>query len=140
VADAVSRMQGQLAGLLAHEHAPLALAQQASGVAPPAPLFTTLLNYRHSQPAAPGGAGGSPVGIEVMFGRPRTNYPVSVSVDDVGSGFILGVQAVAPADPEQVCELLATAAAGLVEALEHAPQTPLGLVPVPGAGPWWACA
>ena len=129
VSDAVAAMQAQLAALMAHEHAPLSLAQQASGVAAPAPLFTTLLNYRHSPAAAPGAAPGS-AGVEVLFSRERTNYPVIVSVDDTGTGFGFAVQAAGSVDPRLVCGLLATATAGLVAALEDAPATPLRWVPV----------
>ena len=44
-----------------------------------------------------------------MSARDRTNYPLTVSVDDTGTGFGLTVDAVAPADPRQVCALLCTA-------------------------------
>jgi len=128
VAGAVAGMQSQLAGLLVHQHAPLTLAQQASGVAAPAPLFTSILNYRHSP--LPGPDGGGPEGIEALHFRERTNYPLDVSVDDTGSGFALTVDAVAPVDPGYVCGLLQEAAAGLVTALEKAPATPLRAVEV----------
>ena len=129
VADAVAAMQRQLAGLLVHEHAPLVLAQKASGVAAPAPLFTSILNYRHSPDPGPG-AGAGLAGIEVLFARERTNYPLAVSVDDTGTGFAVTVHAVAPAGPQQVCALLRTATANLVTALETAPGTPLRAVEV----------
>jgi amino acid adenylation domain-containing protein len=125
-------VQAQLAGLLAHEHAPLALAQQASGVTAPAPLFTSLLNYRHTPRAGDGPqrAGAGLDGTEVLLSRDRTNYPLLVSVDDSGAGFGLVVDAVTPADPGLVCALVHTAAAGLIAALEQAPDTPLWQVPV----------
>ena len=130
-ADGVAAMQRQLAGLLTHEHAPLALAQNASGVAAPAPLFTSILNYRYNQHPGQGIRTGLE-GIQALFTRERTNYPLAVSVDDTGTGFHITVQAVAPAGPQQVCALLHTAAGNLVTALENAPVTPLRRVPVLG--------
>jgi hypothetical protein len=46
--EAVLRTQQRLADMLRHEQASLAMAQRCSAVPPPAPLFTALLNYRHS--------------------------------------------------------------------------------------------
>ena len=128
---ALGSMQAQLAGLLAHEHASLAVAQQASGVTAPAPLFTALLNYRHGHLAGPGPAAGLS-GTEVLSGEERTNYPVTVSVDDTGTGFQVTAQVVSPADPGLVCQLMLTAAEGMTTVLENAPDTPLRGVPVLG--------
>ena len=127
---ALAGLQAQLASLLAHEHAPLSLARQASGVPAPAPLFAALFNYRHiiSQPQPEEGS--ALAGIQVLDATDRTNYPLVVSVDDRGDGFAVTAEAVAPAVPEQVCALLVTALDGLVTALEQAPATPLYQVAV----------
>ncbi|MEU6452756.1 condensation domain-containing protein, partial [Streptomyces sp. NPDC046979] len=118
VVGAVRAMQGQLAGLLVHEHAPLALAQSVSGVPASAPLFTSLFNYRHDGRSVRGGA----AGVELLFARERTNYPLAVAVDDLGfgsgsgSGFAVVVDAVAPGDAGLVCELVEMAVGELVGA------------------------
>ncbi|WP_121716382.1 non-ribosomal peptide synthetase [Streptomyces sp. E5N91] len=120
VLTAVGDMRRQLADLLPHEHASLALAQRASGVAARAPLFTSLLNYRHS------GDGRSALGldgIEIRHARERTNYPIGVNIDDTGDGFTLVSQTTMPVDPGQVAALLATAVEGVTSALETTPDT-----------------
>ena len=134
--EAVTAMRSQLARLLAHEHAPLTLAQQASGLPPRVPLFTALFNYRHIQ--RPGRAGdgtrqpaGTP-GMRMLSGQDFTNYPLDVTVDDFGTGFGIVTDAVPPGDPAQVCALLHTATASLVTALESAPGTALREVRVLG--------
>ncbi|MFF8196798.1 condensation domain-containing protein, partial [Streptomyces bobili] len=122
---AVRGMRGQLAALLEHEHAPLTLAQQASGVAGGTPLFTSLFNYRHN--TAPSGDRsvreaentGTP-GFRTLLAQERTNYPLSVAVNDGGKALGLAVDAVGPIDPQAVATLVATAAENLVTALEAA--------------------
>ncbi|WP_229713984.1 non-ribosomal peptide synthetase, partial [Streptomyces fuscichromogenes] len=134
--DAVQAMRSQLAGLLVHEHAPLSLAQKASGVAPSAPLFTSLFNYRHSRRRAPGAYDrrARTNGPALLFAQDRTNYPLVLAVDDLETGFELTVDLVAPVDPGPVCASLHTALEGLIAALEDAPERPLaGLEILPDA-------
>ncbi|MFI0263762.1 amino acid adenylation domain-containing protein [Streptomyces sp. NPDC017056] len=126
VAEAVGAMRAQLADLLVHEHASLALAQRASGVTAPAPLFTTLFNYRHSDARRQGRALFD--GVEVLSAKGRTNYPLTVSVDDLGSGFVVVAQAAEPIGPESVRARFLAATEGVVSALESGPGTPLGRV------------
>ncbi|HEU0080059.1 MAG TPA: amino acid adenylation domain-containing protein, partial [Longimicrobiaceae bacterium] len=131
VEAAVRRTHALLADLLRHEHASLALAQRCSGVAAPAPLFTSLLNYRHS-----GGttrsqeAGQAGEGIRGIRSQERTNSPVMLSVDDRGEEFSLAAQVAAPAEAERVCRMMHTALERLVEALEVAPGRAIGSIDV----------
>ncbi|MFI9163604.1 amino acid adenylation domain-containing protein, partial [Kitasatospora aureofaciens] len=144
VLEAVTGLRRQLAALLAHEHAPLMVAQQVSGMPGNAPLFTSMFNYRHNtrhRAAEPGGDVSRDEefeGIRTLFIRARTNFPLAVSVDDDGAGvgMRLTVDAVAPAAPRAVCELLHTAvdnlAAALADALDGGADVPLSAVEVLG--------
>jgi amino acid adenylation domain-containing protein len=128
VAASVGRVHALLGQLLHHEHASLALAQRCSAVPAPAPLFTPLLNYRYS------GAGTSPdsEGVELLGVKERTNYPVALSVDDLGEGFILMAGTKPIIGAERLCDFVRMALEGLADALERAPDTPVRLINVLG--------
>ncbi|HEX2077233.1 MAG TPA: condensation domain-containing protein, partial [Longimicrobium sp.] len=130
VEAAVRRTHALLADLLRHEHASLALAQRCSGVAAPAPLFTSLLNYRHGSTGRSQEAGQAEEGVRGIGAQERTNYPVTLSVDDLGEAFSLTAQVAAPAEAERVCRLMHTALERLVEALEVAPGRAIGSIDV----------
>nr|WP_307734556.1 amino acid adenylation domain-containing protein [Xanthomonas albilineans] len=123
VVESVRVVQQRLAGLLRHEHAPLSLAQRCSSVPAPAPLFTSLLNYRHSAQAESAAEVMTWEGLEMLSSHERTNYPLVVSVDDMGSVFAVTVQSQRPLAPERICAFLVKALEGLADALADVPET-----------------
>ncbi|WP_167659709.1 MULTISPECIES: non-ribosomal peptide synthetase, partial [unclassified Pseudomonas] len=118
----------RLTRLLGHEHAPLALAQRCSGVAAPTPLFSALINYRQSQAAVSNGPQWD--GIELLGGEGRSNYPLVLSVDDVGEDFHLTLQGVASMPLPRILGYLLTALHSLVDALEQGHATPMQALPI----------
>ena len=130
VLEQVREVQSRLASLLRHEHAPLSLAQRCSGVQAPAPLFSALLNYRHSQADTSTDSAAAWQGIETLSGEERTNYPIVLDVDDLGEGFSLTAQTLPPVAPERLCAMMHTALENLITALESAPDTAMGRIGV----------
>ncbi|MGS0897367.1 amino acid adenylation domain-containing protein [Burkholderia stagnalis] len=128
---AVGETHRVLTQLLRHEHASLALAQQCSGIAVPLPLFSALLNYRHSPAERSEVEEPAWAAIESLGGEERTNYPVALNVDDFGEGFSLTVQTAHElGTASRVCGYMNTALEQLVSALEDEPETVAGRLPV----------
>ena len=117
----------RLSELLRHEQAPLALAQRCSAVPLPLPLFSTLLNYRHSRSVAVPADEESFAwqGMRVLASEERTNYPITLSVDDLGQGFALTAQCIEGIDASRMAAYLHTAIAGLVESLSEEADRPI---------------
>lgn len=124
VETSVRQMQGLLADLMRHEHAPLTLAQRCSGVPALTPLFSALLNYRYSPNIPKGGlVKTNPVweGVEFLRTQERSNYPLTLSADDYGEDFSLTALTLAAIDPQRLCEYMCTALTSLTELLEYDP-------------------
>jgi amino acid adenylation domain-containing protein len=115
--------QKELVELLMHEQDSLALAQRCSGIGGSAPLFSSLLNYRHSTPN-PALDWEQVDGISVLGYQDRTSYPITFSVDDLGEGFSLTAQADRSIEAPRLLSYMITAIESLTEALENAPETP----------------
>lgn len=123
VRRAVAAVHAQLAELVEHEHASLVLARACSAVPAPTPLFNALLNYRHGDGGhfeSGSGAARDPrlSGITLLSDEERTNYPISLTVDQYGDGFVLTAQCIAGADPARIAAYASAAIDVLVSALE----------------------
>ena len=131
IAEAIRRTHQALGELLPHEHAPLALAQRCSALPASTPLFTSLFNYTYSFASAEAEAG---LRMEPSAGAERTNYPLAVAVDDRGEDFEIGVQVLPQIGGERVYGYLHAALAGIVQALEQDPSTPVAAIETMPAG------
>ncbi|KAG0043448.1 hypothetical protein BGZ83_011399, partial [Gryganskiella cystojenkinii] len=130
VQDTYSR----LTALLEHENASLALAQRCSSMPTGTPLFSGLLNYRHSplpSTSVPLTSHGDVVsqegwfqypGVQFLSSQERTNYPLSVSVDDFGTKIGLTAEVLQPLDPGHICGYMQEALSSLARALELTPH------------------
>ncbi|KAF9155662.1 hypothetical protein BGX20_004400, partial [Mortierella sp. AD010] len=132
VEESVRQTQADLAALLEHEHASLAVAQRCSSVPAGTPLFSALLNYRHN--ATPIAESPGICGMTTLDGRERTNYPFGISVEDGGKTLGLTAQVVKPFDSSRICGYMQQALQSLADALDHTPKMQVrGLEIVPGA-------
>ncbi|PKD39522.1 non-ribosomal peptide synthetase, partial [Methylomonas sp. Kb3] len=120
-----------LIDLLTHEQAPLPLAQRCSGVTGTTPLFTTLLNYRHSLQPDTSTSDGVWDGMRILIGgEERSNYPITLSVDDFGNGFGLTAQCVSGVEPGRITDYVLTAIEALTDTLMQNPEQSLRSVTI----------
>jgi amino acid adenylation domain-containing protein len=129
--ELVQQTHLELTELVRHESAPLTLAQRCSSIAGTTPLFTSLLNFRHSVSDA---ESASAAGVRVVArGEAWTNYPITMTVDDLGDGFSLMAKVDRRIGAHRMLDCLSTALESLCRALERAPHTPaleLAVLPV----------
>ncbi|KAF9345146.1 hypothetical protein BGX26_003467, partial [Mortierella sp. AD094] len=121
--ESLRQTQADLAALLEHEHAPLALAQRCSGIPSGTHIFSAILNCRNHS-SRENQTNDTPVitGMNVHESQMRTNYPFTMSVDDFGSKLGLKSQVVSSIDASRVCGYMQQALQSLVDALDRTPK------------------
>ncbi|KAF9348047.1 hypothetical protein BGX26_000500 [Mortierella sp. AD094] len=120
IEESVRQVQADLAALLEHEHASLALAQRCSGVAPGVPLFNAVLNCRNhiGQSSETSGI----AGITFLNGQQRNSYPFSMNVDDLGSDLSLTSHVAHAIGAQKICGYMQESLKSLVDALDRTPN------------------
>ncbi|MBD2812049.1 amino acid adenylation domain-containing protein [Xenorhabdus sp. Vera] len=130
VQQAVQETYQQLSELLDHEQAPLAVAQRCSGIQAPLPLFNSLLNFRHSPHDEMESTSQVWEGVEILSGEERSNYPLSLDVDDFDDGFALTAQCSQQIDPARLNAYMEIALKEIVSALQHAPEHSIAAIEI----------
>ncbi|KAF9083320.1 hypothetical protein BGX27_004177, partial [Mortierella sp. AM989] len=116
--EGIYKVQADLAALLEHEHASLALAQRCSSIPAGTPLFSAVLNCRNHTSRS---RESLPInGIKFHDQQQRSNYPLIMSIDDFGTDLSLTLQADHSIDVPRICEYMQQTLQSLADALNHA--------------------
>ncbi len=127
-AQALVDTHARLAALLAHEDAPLILAQQCSGLPAGSALFDSLVNYR--QGALP--LGEVMPGVALVEASEVTSHGLVLTVDDPGDCLQLSVRAPRALGAQRMLDYLGTALEQIGQALSDPTSGMLQqLCPVP---------
>ncbi|TMP30778.1 non-ribosomal peptide synthetase [Pseudoalteromonas rubra] len=130
---ALKEVNDALQALLPYEQVSLAEAQSYSGIDGNTPLFSAIVNYRHSATQSePAGEQDTSPGVALLSTRERTNYPFDLSVNDLGEGdsFSLDYQIEQSVSAARIAELMHTALDALVEALNEHSEQPVATLAV----------
>ncbi|MDK1314399.1 non-ribosomal peptide synthetase, partial [Pseudoalteromonas ardens] len=130
VADLIKDVDKRLKALLPYEQVSLAQAQKHSAVGSDGPLFSAMLNYRHTErdevdtPAQDSD-------IQGLSAQERTNYPFNLSVNDYGAAhvFSLDLQIDEQVEISRIAEYVITALSQLTEATQTQPVSALSVLP-----------
>ncbi|MDR7123077.1 non-ribosomal peptide synthetase [Rheinheimera soli] len=124
----VNDVKTALAELLPYEQTSLSLAQRCSALPGSTPLFNSILNYRHSRPEDIAATEHSD--FELIRGIERTNFPLSLAVDELGNGFELTFQTAPSLSVDRVMSYMCCTLASLVSCLSQRPNAPIREVSV----------
>ncbi|PHS16283.1 MAG: hypothetical protein COA78_04060 [Blastopirellula sp.] len=108
--------------LMEHEHLSLNLAQSCSAVPKGTPLFSSIINYRHSAPISiTDPQKGSEEGLSVVWMEELSNYPFAVSIDDTVTSFSIEVQVDSSVSAKRVLAYMNSAIEVLTQSLIDEP-------------------
>lgn len=128
----LDQTQRELSELIQHAQAPLADVQRCAGTR--GPLFSALLNYRHN-PRGDVTRAFKARGISILARTDAwTNYPITMTVDDLDQGFLLSAYTDRRTSAQRFINYLRQALQSMVDAIELSPhQSALALTIVPPA-------
>lgn len=117
IQELIEDIKDTLASLIPFEQTALSIAQGYSELPASTPLFSAILNYRHSSEPKTKNIDLDKY-LTVVEAKERTNYPFNLNVDDLSSGFSLNLQIDSRVNVHRVMDYVQTALLSIVNHLQ----------------------